>query len=89
MANDDSELLWNATEELLTELVQYQQKKVIKRAQEIVPNITEDDILQPNDFPFLEQNPLFRYEEGVLAGIQSAQMALRAFKRERQCDESV
>jgi hypothetical protein len=32
----------------------------------------------------LEFNPHFRYEEGVLAGIQTVQMALWALKKEKQ-----
>ncbi len=28
-------------------------------AEQIVPNITEDDLLQPNDFPLLENHPHF------------------------------
>jgi len=32
-------------------------------------------LLQPNDFPELENHPLFRYEEGVLEGILTARMS--------------
>jgi hypothetical protein len=41
-----------------------------------------DDLMQPNDFPSLENSPVFRYEEGLLAGIQAIDMALRALKNE-------
>ena len=34
-------------------------------------------LMQPNDFPDLENNPLFRYEEGVLEGLLTARMALK------------
>lgn len=55
-------------------------------AQRIVPNITEEDLLQPNDFPSLELNPYFRYEEGVLHGLQTAQMAyLAGLKSQINC----
>ena len=47
-------------------------------ARRIVPHVTEDDLLQPNDFPALEMNPHFRHEEGVLDGLQVAKMALLA-----------
>lgn len=63
---------------LLEELALLQKKKVLACAERIVPNITSDDLLQPNDFPVLENHPHFRYEEGILEGIRSAQMALRA-----------
>ena len=49
-----------------------QKEKLLKTAREIVPYATGDDILQPCDFQELEQNPYFRYEEGVLEGLQSA-----------------
>lgn len=64
--------------DLMEELVEFQQKKLLKVGKEIVPHVTLDDLLQPNDFPELENHPIFRYEEGVLAGIQTAQMALQA-----------
>lgn len=50
----------------------------------IVPHITADDLLQPNDFPALENHPYFRYEEGVLEGLYSAQTAYLAWKKENQ-----
>ena len=53
-----------------------QEKKLLKIAREIVPHLTADDILQPNDFPELENHPYFRYEEGYLAGLKSAELFL-------------
>lgn len=64
--------------ELLDELIEGQRKKLLSTARRIVPHITEDDLLQPNDFPELELHPHFRYEEGVLGGLQVARMALLA-----------
>lgn len=63
---------------LIDEIAQGQQKKVEQCANRIVPHITSDDLLQPNDFPELENHPHFRYEEGLLAGIYTVQMALQA-----------
>ena len=65
-------------EGLFDELVQQQQKRLLRLADEIVPGVTADDIMQPNDFPALENHPLFRYEEGVLEGILTARMAYLA-----------
>ena len=62
--------------ELFDELVKYQESKLLKIANEIVPGITDEDLLQPFDYPNLEKNPNFRYEEGVLHGILSARAAL-------------
>ncbi len=51
-------------------------------ARRIVPHVTEEDLLQPNDFPALETNPHFRHEEGVLDGLQVAKMALLAREKD-------
>ena len=63
---------------LLDELIENQRKQLLKIARSIIPHITDDDILQPNDFPELEYHPLFRYEEGVLHGFQAAKAAFLA-----------
>ena len=68
-------------EELFDELIAQQKKTLIRCANQIIPHVTEEDILQPNDFPELDNHPLFRYEEGVLAGLMTAQMAFLARKR--------
>lgn len=79
--------LWNEIDGLFMELVRYHQEQLLKSGRRLIPNLTSDDILQPNDFPELEFNPEFRYEEGTLAGIQTAQMALQALKKE--CERSL
>lgn len=76
-----NELDWKKIETLLHEIVELQKKNMLANAERIVSQITQDDLLQPNDFPELENNPLFRYEEGVLAGIQTVEMALRALRQ--------
>ncbi len=69
-------------EPLFEELIIAQKAKMLKLAQSIIPHIIEDDLMQPNDFPQLEQHPLFRYEEGVLEGLLTARMALLASSRD-------
>lgn len=63
---------------LLNEMIEHQKKQLLSLGRKFVPNLTPEDMLQPNDYLILENNPHFRYEEGILAGLQSAQMALRA-----------
>ena len=70
---------------LIAEILEGQQKKVLSCAQRIIPHLTTDDILQPNDFPELENSPEFRYEEGVLEGIHTVQMALWARDQNAVC----
>jgi hypothetical protein len=72
---------WDAIEELIEEVAELQKKTMLTCAKRIVPNVIQDDLLQPNDFPLLENNPLFRYEEGVLAGIKTVAMALQAMNK--------
>lgn len=68
-------------EKVFDDLIAFQQSKLLKFAREIIPYITLDDLLQVYDFPELEANPLFRYEEGVLEGILTAKtLYLRCLK---------
>ncbi|PCI94270.1 hypothetical protein COB11_04095 [Candidatus Aerophobetes bacterium] len=64
-------------EDVFEELIDQQKAKLLKFGRRIIPYLTKDDILQPNDYPELENNPFFRYEEGILDGLQTAQMALQ------------
>jgi hypothetical protein len=68
--------------QLLDELIEGQKKKLFATAQGIIPRITEDDLLQPNDFPELELHPYFRYEEGILDGLRVARTAILAAQQE-------
>lgn len=67
-------------EALLNEMIAQQRKTLLTCGRRLVPHLVDDDLWQPNDFPILENNPVFRYEEGVLAGYMSLQSALRAKK---------
>ena len=78
--DNQSVLDWNLIGQVIQEIVELQQKKMLACGQQIIPSLTADDAMQPNDFLELETNPLFRYEEGVLTGIQTVQMALQALK---------
>ena len=64
--------------QLVDEIVEGQKKKVLKCGRTFVPTLTTEDVLQPVDYPELENNPHFRYEEGVLEGIQTVRTALLA-----------
>jgi hypothetical protein len=66
--------------DLLQELIDQQRQKLFTVARRILPYVTPDDILQPNDFPELELHPHFRYEEGILDGLLVAETALRTAK---------
>lgn len=73
----------NAIEKLFDELIHLQQDKLLKLARRIIPYVTSDDLLQPNDFPELEQHPVFRYEEGVWAGLLEAKTAYVRLRKDQ------
>lgn len=70
-------------ESLFEQMIAQQRGKVLAVARTINPRLTEDDILSPQDFPELIEDSRFNYEDGLLAGLISAQIALRALTRER------
>jgi len=68
----------NAIDALMLELITLQEDKVLAMARRIHPGVTAEDIRNPQDFPDLVGNPEWNYEDGILSGIKSAHMALRA-----------
>lgn len=67
-------------EKLMEELIAGQKKALLKLGRRFVPTLTPEDMLQPNDYLELENNPHFRYEEGMLAGMLSMQSAIQALQ---------
>ncbi|MGA1598947.1 MAG: hypothetical protein ACO4AU_07840 [bacterium] len=65
-------------ESVIEKMVEQQRDKLLKLAREIIPGATPEDIRNPQDFPQLLNDPLFNYEDGVLAGYLSVQMAWRS-----------
>jgi hypothetical protein len=59
-------------------MIAQQRAKVLRLAREAVPNIGPEDVLNPHDFPELKAHPTFEFEDGILSGLVSAQIALRA-----------
>jgi hypothetical protein len=68
----------SSIDRLLEELVVMQRKRVLEHARRLNPRLTDDDVQQPQDFPELSGSPEWNYEDGLLAGYQSAQAAVRA-----------
>ncbi len=64
-------------ERLFDQMIEQQRNKVLKLAREAVPHLSPEDVLNPNDFPELKAHPTFEYEDGILAGLVAAQIALR------------
>ena len=63
---------------LMLEMIAQQEGKVLEMARRIHPGLTSEDIRNPNDFVDLMANGEWNFEDGILAGLKSAHMALRA-----------
>lgn len=79
---NEGKVLLEALKQSIEIMVEAQQCQLLEVGRRIVPTLTPEDMLQPNDYLELEHHPYFRYEEGLLAGIQSVQMALRALEKD-------
>jgi hypothetical protein len=62
----------------LQEMIEFQREKLFKLAREILPDLTPEDLRNPQDFPELIKDPLFNYEDGLLAGYLAVQIAMRS-----------
>jgi hypothetical protein len=80
---ETAERFLRLSESLFIKMIDQQRKKVLRLAREAVPNIGPEDVLNPHDFPELKAHPTFEYEDGILAGLVAAQIALRAEIRTR------
>ena len=66
------------SETRLQEMIEFQREKLLKLAREILPDVTPEDLRNPQDFPELIKDPLFNYEDGLLAGYLAVQIAMRS-----------
>ncbi|MFN0207358.1 MAG: hypothetical protein ACKVS6_13720 [Planctomycetota bacterium] len=64
--------------DLLDRMIEHQRAKVLQTARRVLPNLTSDDLMNPQDFRELDCVSEFHYEDGILAGYIAAQMAIRA-----------
>lgn len=73
--------LFQMADSLLSQLIEQQRAKVLHVARTLKPSLTLEDILNPQTFPELANSGIFNYEDGILAGLLSAQIALRFEKK--------
>lgn len=66
---------------LLLQMIEQQEAKLLALARQAVPDLTPEDLRNPQDFAALVRDPVFNYEDGLLAGLRSAHMAVRAEMR--------
>jgi hypothetical protein len=72
---------WDAVERLLAEMAAQQEEKVLVLARRLVPDATPEDLRNPHDFRALVESAEFNYEDGILAGLRAAEVAVRAARR--------
>ncbi len=68
---------WQAVDDLLADMIAQQEAKVLALARTLMPGLTPEDLRNPHDFPPLLTSATFNYEDGILAGLRSARVAVR------------
>ena len=69
---------------LFAEMIELQEKKVLEIARGIEPHLTRDDLWNACNHPTLEKDPYFQYEDGHLAGLMAARIAVMASLKEKE-----
>ena len=73
----DAETAMTAVE-TLDDLIARQRAKVLAAARRLRPGLGEEDLRNATAFPEVVQDPAFRFEEGQLAGLRAAKIAVQA-----------
>ncbi len=63
---------------LLDQMVEQQRTKLLAIAKQHDPDLIFEDLLSPHDIPGLCRDPVFNYEDGILAGLLSARACVLA-----------
>ena len=63
---------------LMIAMIAQHEAKVLEMARAIHPGVTAEDIRNPQDFQDLVANAAWNFEDGILTGLKSAHIALRA-----------
>lgn len=74
---------WTLVESELHAIEELQTKKVLDLARRLKPGLTLEDVSNPHDFPELD-DPDWHFADGILAGIKSVVMALRALRNRKE-----
>ncbi len=69
--------LFADVEEILERMISQQRDKVRDVALDMLPH-PPDDLQDPQDHPEVANDATFNFEDGLLAGLMSARMALRS-----------
>lgn len=70
--------------ELLRTMIEQQREKVLRIGRQLNPRLTADDVMNPFDWPEVNHNPQFSFEDGLLSGLISAHAAISARRAEAE-----
>ena len=73
----DLDQLFRDIEAVLARLIDQQREKMQDVALDILPHLPPEQVQNPHDYPEVAEDAVFNYEDGMLAGLMSARMALR------------
>jgi hypothetical protein len=73
----DLEPLFAEIESVLERLISQQRDKIMEVALDMLPHLTPEQVQDPHDYPEVAEDTTFNFEDGFLAGLMSARMALR------------
>jgi hypothetical protein len=73
----EPERLFADIEAVLERLISQQRVKIAEVAQDIMPQLTAEQAQNPHDYPEIADDAMYNFEDGLLAGLISARMALR------------
>ena len=74
----DLQPLFAEVEEVLERMIRQQRDKVRDVALDMLPHLSPDDLQDPHEHPEVSDDATFNFEDGLLAGLLSARMALRS-----------
>ena len=74
---------------LLAEMIDLQERKVLGIARQVLPHLTRDDLWNSYNHPELDGDTYFQYEDGHLAGLMAARIAIAARFKEKRDGASI
>ncbi len=74
----DIEQILTELEKTFDQMLEHQRTKVLDTARRKNPQLTAEDIMNPEAFPEIYEDGPFNFEDGILSGMVSAQISVRA-----------
>jgi hypothetical protein len=71
------EQLFADIEAVFERLINEQRDKILEVALDILPHLSPEQMQDPHDHPEVAADAIFNFEDGFLAGLMSARLALR------------